>query len=117
MLDTDQSLLVVSAAAKSVIDRDRRPRLQARIQTSQLCLDPSKAHVEALLQGFRCCFECQLLITSDSKCHHKRDHCRHGTDDCHPRHHHTGGNQTTRRCYGNVVAIPDRRQRGKRPPQ
>ena len=61
--------------------------------------------------------ECHLLLASDSKGHDKRDDCRHGTDDCHSRHHDTGGNQTTRRCYRNVVAIADRRQGGERPPQ
>ena len=43
--------------------------LQARIQISQLFLDPSQAHVEALLQDFSRCFECQLLLSSDSKGH------------------------------------------------
>jgi hypothetical protein len=87
--------------------------LQACIQTSQLRLDPSEAHVEALLQDFRRCFECQLLLANDSKGHRKRNDCRNGSYDCNSRHHYTGGNQPTRRCNGNVVAIADRRQGGK----
>jgi hypothetical protein len=47
-----QPLLLVSSAAYGAIDGGRRQRLQARVQTSQLCFDPNEAHLEALLQGF-----------------------------------------------------------------